>query len=191
MTADTTAGGHAAHHPAAGAPAHDQAGWHAIAWPAAYHNVRRLQARIVQATQAGRGGKVKALQPLLTHSCSGKASAVKRVTDKQGKHTPGVDRDIWHTPEKKLEAVLDLRQRGYRPSPLRRGRMPKSNGKRRPLGIPMCLAYCTPYNALWVSKWEQAGETGLLRIDTQSLTSASAAVCVAGRVCVRPQYVPV
>jgi RNA-directed DNA polymerase len=86
MTADTTEGGHTAHHPAAGAPAHDQEGWHAIAWPAAYHNVRRLQARLVQATQAGRGGKVKALQHLLTHSFSGKAMAVKRVTEKQGKH---------------------------------------------------------------------------------------------------------
>ncbi len=86
MTADTTEGGHTAHHPAAGAPAHDQEGWHAIAWPAAYQNVRRLQARIVKATQEGRGGKVKALQHLLTHSFSGKAIAVKRVTENQGKH---------------------------------------------------------------------------------------------------------
>ncbi len=86
MTADTTEGGDIAHHPAAGAPTHDPEGWHAIAWPAAYHNVRRLQARIVQATQEGRGGKVKALQHLLTHSFSGKAIAVKRVTENQGKH---------------------------------------------------------------------------------------------------------
>jgi RNA-directed DNA polymerase len=142
MTADTTERGHTAHHPAAGAPAHDQEGWHAIAWPAAYQNVRRLQARIVKATQEGRGGKVKALQHLLTHSFSGKAIAVKRATENQGKHTPGVDRDIWDTPEKKMEAVLDLRQRGYRPRPLRRVLIPKSNGKKRPLGMPVCPAYC-------------------------------------------------
>jgi RNA-directed DNA polymerase len=98
--------------------------------------VRRLQARIVQATQAGRGGKVKALQHRLPHSFSGKAIAVKRVTANQGKPTPGVDRDLWDTPEKKMEAVLDLRQRGYRPRPLRRVRMPKSTGTMRPLGIP-------------------------------------------------------
>ncbi len=72
--------------PAAGAPAHDLAGWHAIPWPTAHQNVRRLQARIVKATQEGRGGKVKALQHLLTHSFSGKAIAVKRVTDNHGKH---------------------------------------------------------------------------------------------------------
>ena len=96
----------------------------------------RLQARIVKATQEGRWGKVKALQHLLTHSFSGKAIAVKRVTENQGKDTPGVDRVIWNTPEKKMEAVLDLRQRGYRPKPLRRVLIPKSNGKMRPLGIP-------------------------------------------------------
>src|SRR5207249_11368047 len=77
-----------------------------------------------------------ALQRLLTHSFSGKVIAVKRVTDNQGQHTPGVDRDIWDTPEKKMEAVLDLRQRGYRPRPLRRVLIPKANGKLRPLGIP-------------------------------------------------------
>lgn len=136
MTADTAEAGHTAHHPAAGAPAHDKGGWHAIDWPAAHQHVRRLQARIVQATQEGRGGQVKALQHLLTHACSGKAMAVKRVTEHQGKHTPGVDRDIWNTPEKKREAVLDLRQRGYRPRPLRRVLIPKRNGKMRPLGIP-------------------------------------------------------
>jgi RNA-directed DNA polymerase len=136
MTADTAAVGHSAHQPAAGAPAHAPGGWHAIDWPAAHHNVRRLQARIVQATQEGRGGKVKAWQRLLTHSFSGKAIAVKRVTDKHGKHTPGVDRDIWNTPEKKMKAVLDRRQRGYRPRPLRRVHIPKSHGKMRPLGIP-------------------------------------------------------
>jgi RNA-directed DNA polymerase len=136
MTAATAAVGQTAPHPAAGAPAHDKGGWHAIDWPAAHPNVRRLQARIVQATQEGRGGKVKALQRLLTHSCSGKVIAVKRVTDNHGKHTPGVERDIWDTPAKKMEAVLDLRQRGDRPRPLRRVRIPKSNGTRRPRGIP-------------------------------------------------------
>ena len=35
-----------------------------------------------------------------------------------------------------MEAVLDLRQRGYRPRPLRRGLIPKSTGTMRPLGIP-------------------------------------------------------
>ena len=47
-----------------------------------HRHVRRLQARIVKATQIGRHNKAKALQWLLTRSFSGKALAVKRVTEK-------------------------------------------------------------------------------------------------------------
>jgi RNA-directed DNA polymerase len=57
----------------------------AINWLQAHREVRRLQARIVKATQEGKGGKVRALQHLLTHSFSGKALAVRRVTENQGK----------------------------------------------------------------------------------------------------------
>jgi RNA-directed DNA polymerase len=120
----------------AGAASHATVDWHAIDWQRVHRNVRRLQARIVQATQEGRWGKVRALQRLLTHSFSGKALAVRRVTENQGKRTPGVDRETWGTPAKKARAVRALRQRGYRPRPLRRVYIPKKHGKRRPLGIP-------------------------------------------------------
>jgi RNA-directed DNA polymerase len=120
----------------AGAASHAEVDWHAIDWQQVHQNVRRLQARIVKATQERRWGKVKALQRLLTHSFSGKALAVKRVTENQGKRTPGVDGETWNTPVKKATAVHTLRQRGYKPKPLRRVYIPKSNGKMRPLGIP-------------------------------------------------------
>ncbi len=81
-------------------------------------------------------GKVKALQRLLTRSFSGKALAVRRVTENQGKNTPGVDKVTWNTPQKKINAVYSLRQRDYHPQPLRRIYIPKKNGKRRALGIP-------------------------------------------------------
>ena len=68
-----------------------QTAWHGICWAHCHQRVRRLQARIVKATQEGKRGKVKALQWLLTHSYSGKVLAVKRVTETQGKRTPGVD----------------------------------------------------------------------------------------------------
>src|SRR5205807_8702397 len=119
-----------------GAPFHGVTDWHAIDWKSAHRNVRRLQARIVKATQEKRWGKVKALQRLLTHSFSGKALAVRRVTENQGKKTAGVDKVIWDTPEKKAQAIHDLKPRGYHPQPLRRGYIPKSNGTRRPLSIP-------------------------------------------------------
>ncbi len=110
--------------------------WHQVNWRACHSQVRRLQARIVKATQEGRWNKVKALQWLLTHSWSGRIIAVKRVTENQGKKTPGVDGATWSTPSTKLQAAQSLRRRGYQPLPLRRVFIPKSNGKLRPLGIP-------------------------------------------------------
>jgi RNA-directed DNA polymerase len=56
--------------------------WQAIDWRQVHQNVRRLQIRIVKATQEGRWGKVKALQHLLTRSFSGRALAVRRVIAK-------------------------------------------------------------------------------------------------------------
>src|SRR5437870_5015514 len=110
--------------------------WDQIDWPKCARQVRRLQARIVKATQAGRWGKVKALQRLLTRSFSGKAIAVKQVTENHGKRTPGVDGETWNTPQKKAQAIQALRQHGYRTHPLKRVYLPKPNGKQRPLGIP-------------------------------------------------------
>jgi RNA-directed DNA polymerase len=128
----------------AGAASQVTVDWHAIDWVRVNQNVRRLQARIVKATQAGRWGKVKALQHLLTHSFSGKALAVRRVTENRGKHTSGVDRERWDTPQKKAQAIYTLQRRGYQAQPLRRVYIPKKNGKKRPLGIPMPCSYCTP-----------------------------------------------
>jgi RNA-directed DNA polymerase len=120
----------------AGAFSHVDENWDSILWYQTQRNVRRLQARIVKATQEKRWGKVKALQRLLTHSFSSKALAVRRVTENQGKKTPGVDKVLWDTPEKKAQAIHDLRQRAYHPQPLRRVYIPKSNGAQRPLSIP-------------------------------------------------------
>lgn len=120
----------------AGALSGNMVNWPAIDWLAAHRIVRRLQARIVKATQDQRWGKVRALQHLITHSFSGKALAVKQVTENSGKRTPGVDRTVWNTPAKKERAVQALKHRGYQPHPLRRLYIPKSNGKMRPLGIP-------------------------------------------------------
>lgn len=122
----------------AGAASHEEVDWHAINWQKAHENVRRLQARIVKATQQGKWGKVKALQRILTRSFSGKALAVKRVTENTGKRTAGVDGELWDSPEKKMAGLQSLRQRGYKPLPLRRIYIPKSQDKTklRPLSIP-------------------------------------------------------
>ena len=124
-----------------GAISNEAAEWFAIDWPSVYRNVRRLQVRIVKAMKENRWNKVKALQRLLTHSYSGKVFAVRRVTENNGKRTPGVDRIIWKTPEDKIKAVRDLRRREYHPQPLRRVYIPKKSDRtaKRPLGIPTMI----------------------------------------------------
>lgn len=110
--------------------------WNQINWSKCQKHTRRLQSRIVQATKEGRWNKVKSLQHLLTRSFSAKALAVKRVSTNKGKCTPGIDGQVWQTPISKSQGIASLRQRGYRPQPLRRTHIPKSDGSKRPLGIP-------------------------------------------------------
>jgi RNA-directed DNA polymerase len=110
--------------------------WRNINWANCHEVVRRLQVRIAKATSEGDLRRVKALQWLLDHSFSAKALAVRRVTENQGKKTPGVDGETWSTPEAKAAGIQDLRRKGYKPKPLRRVFIPKANGKLRALGIP-------------------------------------------------------
>ena len=121
---------------AVGATSGCEVNWHSLDWAKIHQTTKRLQMRIAKATREGRYGKAKALQWILTHSFSGRAIAVKRVTENQGKKTPGVDKVVWDTPELKAEAVMSLKRRGYKPQPLRRVFIPKASGKMRPLGIP-------------------------------------------------------
>lgn len=123
----------------AGAPAHDANPWNSIDWKAAQKHVRRLQIRIAKAVKENRWGKVKTLQNLLTRSFYAKLLAVKRVTSNKGKKTPGIDGVLWKGARAKWQALCSLCRRGYRPKPLRRIYIPKKNGKKRPLSIPVML----------------------------------------------------
>jgi len=120
----------------AGAPSACLPDWDSIDWPQVHKQVYRLQVRIAKAVREKRWGKVAALQHLLTHSRAAKLWAVRRVVTNKGKNTPGIDGKLWRTSRRRINAIRSLRQRGYRPQPLRRTYVPKSNGKMRPLGIP-------------------------------------------------------
>lgn len=110
--------------------------WHDIDWWRVQRNVRAMQIRIAKACREGNWRRVKALQRMLTRSRSARYLAVRRVTENQGKRTAGVDRVLWDTPDAKWKAANGLKRHGYKPRPLRRVFIPKSNGKERPLGIP-------------------------------------------------------
>ena len=131
--------------------------WEAIDWAAAEAHVRRLQARIVKATQEGKWHKVQALQYLLTHSFYGKALAVRRVSKNKGSRTPGVDQVKWNTPRSKMMAISSLKRNGYKAQPLRRIYIPKRNGKKRPLGIPTMTDRAM--QALYLQALEPVAET--------------------------------
>lgn len=110
--------------------------WHQIDWKHVNQTVRGIQIRIAKATKEENWRKVKALQRFLTRSFCGRALAIRRVTENQGRRTSGVDGVLWSTPEAKWAAIGQLKRRGYRALPLRRVRIPKANGKERLLGIP-------------------------------------------------------
>lgn len=131
--------------------------WNHIPWSSARRTVRRLQTRIAKAAKDGDWRRVKSLQKLLTRSSSGRALAVRRVTENAGRKTPGIDGETWSTPVTKWRAVQSLTTESYRPKPLRRVHIPKSNGGKRPLGIP--TMFDRAMQALYLLVLEPVSET--------------------------------
>ncbi len=143
-----------------GAPEHTD--WNSTNWRKANRIVRNLRQRIFRATNNGDLKQVASLQKLMLRSHSNILTSVRRVTQiNKGKETAGVDKVVIKTPKARGEMVDELSS--YTPwqaKPARRVYIPKSDGKSRPLGIPVVKDRCLQAmvkNALepyWEAKFE-------------------------------------
>lgn len=131
--------------------------WQSIRWEEVIHRVRSLQRRIVKAVRVGRWNKVKVLQRILRCSYAARLLAIRRVTENSGKKTAGIDGQLWNTPHSKYAAIERLAKSGYRAQAVRRIKIPKGNGKWRPLGIPTMLDRAM--QALYLQTLEPISET--------------------------------
>ena len=90
--------------------------WSSIDWPQTYHAVKK-NAGAYREGNAGRPlEQGESLATAADTSFYGKALAVKRVTENQGKRTPGVDGKLWSTQDAKAKAVGSLRYQPRRSS---------------------------------------------------------------------------
>src|SRR2546421_8886244 len=121
-------------------PEDDADGWLAVDWQRAEEDVRRLRQRIFTATQAGDLARARNLQKLMLRSRANALMSVRRVTEiNAGRETAGVDGKTALLASQKaaLADWVQHRSGSWTPRPVKRVYVPKANGRRRPLGIPV------------------------------------------------------
>lgn len=112
--------------------------WKSLPWKNFEQTLFRLQHRLYKASKEKDIEKCKKLQSLILGSSSSRHLAVRQVTQlNTRKKTAGVDGKSSLNHRERLDLVQELKLiKGWKHQPIRRVFIPKSNGGRRPLGIP-------------------------------------------------------